>query len=1043
MVTSQKQQKSKNIEAIYPLTPMQEGMLFHTLYAPNSGVDTEHIVLTFAGKMNTEIFKQSWQQLVQRHGALRTVFVWEGRQQPLQVVKKQVDLPWNYLDWQNISLREQQEKLEAFLKSDRNQGFQLNKAPLMRCTLIRLANKTYKLIWTFHHILIDGWCFPIILKEVLSYYQSSHQGQRCNLPPVRPYKDYIVWLQQQDLDAAEGFWRKNLQGFTTPTPLVVEKLQQQQLQNLPSYQYQQLTLGETTTNALQSFVRQYRLTPNTLVQAAWALLLNRYSEESQVLFGVTVSGRPANLSGVEEMVGMFLNTLPLGVQVSPKEQLIPWLQQLNQKQLALQEYSYSSLVEIQRLSEIPARLALFESILVFENYPFDSSSGTIIPDLQILGLDSFSQTNYPLTLLAAVTPGDFLLKISYDTSRFAADTIARILGHLQNLLEAMVTNPNIELGQLPLITEVEREQILVEWNNTITDYPTDKCIHQLFEEQVQKTPDAVAVVFEQQKLTYSQLNNKANQLAHYLQKLGVVPDTLVGICVERSVEMVVGLLAILKAGGAYVPLDPSYPSERLAYMVADAQVSVLLTQESLLTLLPESQAQIVCLDSNAHLWSDCSPGNLSSEVQPSNLGYVIYTSGSTGKPKGVAMSQGALVNLLHWQQQETIVGQGAKTLQFAPISFDVSFQEIFSTCCGGGTLVLVSSELRRDPLALMEFLTQHQVERLFLPFVALQQLASVASQCPNLPPLREVITAGEQLQVTPELVEMLKRLPKCKLQNQYGPSESHVVSAYTLEGDADNWPKLPPIGSPIANTQFYVLSSEQQPVPVGVPGELYIGGVGLANGYLKRPELTAEKFIPNPFDATKNSKLYKTGDLVRYLADGNIEFISRIDNQVKIRGYRIETGEIEATLTQHPTVKETIVVPRGDSPGDKRLVAYIVPNPNQETTPNSNPELSEIEQIGKWKQYLQQQLPEYMIPSGFVILSQLPLTPSGKVDRKALPVPEIATNYRNQEYIASRDRQELQLVKIWENLLKVHPVSVRDNFFDLGGHSLLAVRLMN
>ena len=543
--------------------------------------------------------------------------------------------------------------------------------------------------------------------------------------------------------------------------------------------------------------------------------------------------------------------------------------------------------------------------------------------------------------------------LKYNTDLFNEQTIARMVAHFQILLEGIVSNQEQGVGELPLLSETEKQKLLVIWNETKTDYPKDKCIHQLFEEQVEKNPDAVAVVFKGQKLTYSELNSKANQLAHYLQKLGVVPETLVGICVERSIEMVVGLLAILKAGAAYVPLDSSYPSERLAYMISNAQLSVLLTQQSLVTLLSEHQAQIVYLDSNENLWSDCSQNNLSSEVKPSNLGYVIYTSGSTGKPKGVAMSQGALVNLIHWQQHKTIVSQEARTLQFAPISFDVSFQEIFSTWYSGGTLMLVSSELRRNPLALIEFLTHNQVERLFLPFVALQQLALVASQSKNMPQLREVITAGEQLQVTADIVDMMKRLPQCRLQNQYGPSESHVVSAYTLEGDADNWSKLPPIGRPIANTQLYILSSQQQPVPVGVPGELYIGGVGLASGYLNRLDLTAEKFIPNPFDNSKATKLYKTGDLCRYLPDGNIEFLGRIDHQVKIRGYRIETGEIQGILNEHPKVKETVVIAREDKPGDKRLVAYLVAE--TKTTTNSNPELSN-NQISNWQEVFNQEV---------------------------------------------------------------------------------------
>ncbi|NEP15181.1 MAG: AMP-binding protein, partial [Symploca sp. SIO2C1] len=574
MVASQKSQKNKNIESLFPLSPVQEGMLFHTLYEPNSGVYIEQILLTFSGHLNPDAFKQAWQQVVQRHGALRTLFVWEGRKQPLQVVKKQVYLPWSYLNWQQISPTEQQQNLEALLKEDREQGFQLNHAPLMRCTLIKLAAQTYKLIWTFHHILIDGWCFPIMIKEVLGYYQSYNQGQSYHLPSVRPYQDYIVWLQQQNAQEAEEFWRQSLQGLTVPTPLVVERSQQQRSQHSSLYQDQQFILKATTTRALQSLVRQYGLTIATFVQAAWALLLSRYSGESEVLFGVIVSGRPANLSGVEEMVGLFLNTLPLRVQIDLQAKLIPWLQQLNQKQLELQEYSYSPLVEIQRLSEIPAGVPLFESILVFENYPINGFWEQSGPDLQIANLESFSQTNYPLTILAAVMDV-LVLKISYDTSRFEVDTIARMLGHLKTLLEAMVANPDIELGQLPLLTEAERQQLLVAWNNTKTDYPTDKCIHELFEAQVEKTPEAIALVFEEQRLTYSQLNSKANQLAHHLQELGVKQQMLVGICVERSLEMIVGLLAILKAGGAYVPLDPSYPPSRLNYMICDAQLSLV------------------------------------------------------------------------------------------------------------------------------------------------------------------------------------------------------------------------------------------------------------------------------------------------------------------------------------------------------------------------------------------------------------------------------------------------------------------------------------
>ncbi|MDJ0615616.1 MAG: amino acid adenylation domain-containing protein [Calothrix sp. MO_192.B10] len=563
------------------------------------------------------------------------------------------------------------------------------------------------------------------------------------------------------------------------------------------------------------------------------------------------------------------------------------------------------------------------------------------------------------------------------------------------------------------------------------DHPKDKCVHQLFEEQVEKTPDAVAVVFEDRQLTYRDLNCQANQIAHYLQSEGVGPEVLVGICVERSLEMVVGLLGIIKAGGAYVPLDPGYPQERLAYMIEDTQASVLLTQKNLVAGLPEIRAQIICLDGEGNLVSQETDLNPNCTVSEENLAYVIYTSGSTGKPKGVAMKHLALRNLILWQRSNTTVSTGAKTLQFAPISFDVSFQEIFSTWCGGGTLFLISEELRRDSVALLHLVRAKQIERLFLPFVALQQLAQTTQTLGLIPTsLREVITAGEQLQITPEIASFFSQLKDCSLHNQYGPSESHVVTAFTLTGSTDTWPALPPIGRPIANIQMYILDQFAQAVPVGIPGELYIGGVGLARGYLNRPELTAERFIPNPFSQEEGSRLYKTGDLARYLPDGNIEYLGRLDNQVKVRGFRIELGEIEVTLAQHPDLRQTAVILREDQPGDKRLVAYVCPNEGP------------IPTSGQLRRFLWEKLPDYMVPGTFVTLEALPLTPSGKVDRRALPAPDASSLIRETSFVAPRDAVELQLAQIWSEILGVSPIGVDDNLIELGGHSLLATKIM-
>ncbi|MHC0068971.1 non-ribosomal peptide synthetase, partial [Nostoc sp. UIC 10890] len=500
--------------------------------------------------------------------------------------------------------------------------------------------------------------------------------------------------------------------------------------------------------------------------------------------------------------------------------------------------------------------------------------------------------------------------------------------------------------------------------------------------------------------------------------------------VERSLEMVVGLLGILKAGGAYVPLDPNYPQERLAFMLEDAQVSVLLTQHSLLDRLPQHQASQVFLDTDWQMISQSSQDNLISGVQATNLAYVIYTSGSTGKPKGVALNQLALCNLILWQLQNNTISTGAKTLQFAPISFDVSFQEMFTTWFSGGTLFLITEELRRDTSALLGFLQEKAVERLFVPFVALQQLAEVAigGELVNSH-LREIITAGEQLQMTPAISQWLSKLNDCTLHNHYGPSESHVIITFTLNNSVETWPLLPPIGRPIANTQIYILDKYLQPVPVGVAGELHIGGISLARGYLNRPELTQQRFIPNPFSTDPDSRLYKTGDLARYLPDGNIEYLGRIDNQVKVRGFRIELGEVEAVLSQHGDVEGCCIIAREDTPGDKRLVAYVVAHQN------CTPTISEL------RQFLKAKLPDYMLPSAFVMLELMPLTPSGKVDRRVLPAPDLHSS-NSDKYVAPRNQVELELTQIWSRVLKVDKVGVKDNFFDLGGHSLLTPYLM-
>jgi len=1022
----------ENIADIYELSPMQQGLLFHTLYAPDSGVYFNQFCCTIRGNLNLAAFQQAWQQVVERHPILRTSFYWE-LDKPLQVVHQQVALPWQDYDWRGISATEQQ--LEVFLQQDRAQGFDLDRVPLMRFTLIRLSKDIYQFIWSHHHLLLDGWSLPIILKEVFAFYNAIAQGQDLYPATQRPYRDYILWLQQQDFSQAESFWKQELQGFTAPTPLAVDKVVG--LSNSkPAYTEQQLQLSSAVTATLQSLARQHRLTLNILVQGAYALLLSRYSGESEVVFGATVSGRPNTLPKVESIVGLFINTLPVRVQVPKDASLLPWLQQLMQEQVAREPYSYSSLVDLQGWSDIKRDRSLFESILVFENYPIDASVQELCDSLTISNVQVYERTNYPLSVV--VMPGtELLVRISYDRCRFEDDTITRMLGHLQTLLEAIATNPYQSLGEFPLLTPAERHQLLV-WNNTQADYPKNGCIHELFAAQAEKTPDAVAVVFEDQQITYHELNCRANQLAHHLQKLEFKPEVLVGICINRSIEMVVGLLGILKAGGAYLPLDSSDPQERLTFMLEDAQVSVLLTQKQLLEELPGLQAtfrqnsaipnfKIVCLDADSGTISRGSEANPVSTVTIENLAYVIYTSGSTGQPKAVAIPHKGLLNLVFWHQRTFEITPSDRATQLARIAFDASVWELFPYLAAGASVYLVESEIIRSPVALRDWLISQEITIAFVPTPLAESLFALEWSDSAL---RIMLIGGDKLHQYPPV-----SLP-FKVINNYGPTENTVVTTSGLmvldEGNG-----TPVIGRAIANTQIYLLDFQLQPVPIGVVGELYIGGEGLARGYLNRPQLTAERFIPHPFSQEPSARLYKTGDLGRYAANGNIEFLGRLDNQVKIRGFRIELGEIAAILSQYPAVEKTVVLVREDLPSDKRLVAYIIPKQEAGTSPPDPANFST-----ELRDFLKAKLPEYAIPSAYVLLESLPLTANGKVDRHALPAPQQTNLAKATTFVPPRDALERQLVQIWEDTLNVSSIGVQDNFFELGGHSLLAVRLM-
>ncbi|HJP91741.1 MAG TPA: amino acid adenylation domain-containing protein [Pyrinomonadaceae bacterium] len=1006
---------NSNIEAIYPLSPLQEGMLFHHLLTPEATAYVVQMSCTFRGDLDVAAFKRAWSRVIERHAVLRTFFTWEQRDKPLQVVLAQMPLPWMQYDWRDLSSAEHENRFTSFLAEDRKRGFDLAQAPLLRFALIQVEENRYRFLWSFHHILLDGWSMPLLLKELFAFYNAYRNGQELELEEPRPFRDYIAWLRRQDPAATEGFWRETLKGFTVPTPLVVDRPSTDDKER-DDYSELSVRLSETLTAKLNALAQRNELTLNLLVQGAWAILLSRYSGEQDVLFGATSSGRPVDLSGVESMVGLFINTLPARVRIKAEDLLIPWLKKLQEQQLDARQHEYTPLVSVQGWSEVPRGQSLFESLFIFENYPVSTALREPAIGLQVEDVRVREKTNYPLIAVSAPGP-ELLLKLGYEHNRFDEATIRSMLGHFQQLLEEIATHPEQRVVDLELLTDVERVQMLREWNNTRTTYAQQCCVHELFESQVEHTPESVAVSFQGGQLTYRELNTRANQLARSLRRLGVGPETLVAICMERSAEMVVAVLGVLKAGGAYVPLDHSYPQDRLSFMLDDSRAAVLLTQQALLRDLPESKALTLCIDRDWDLIKGESTENPARITTARNLAYLIYTSGSTGRPKGVMIEHRGVLNLAAAQIKRFEIQPSSRVLQFASFSFDASVSEFFTALFAGATLVLETQNALMPGPEFAELMRSRGITVVTLPPSILAAL-----EPESLPDLRTIVTAGEVC--SKELVSRWQA--GRRFINAYGPTESTVCATMGNCVDAD---QKPSIGRPIDNVRIYLLDEQMHPVPVGVAGELHIAYDGLARGYINRPELSAEKFIPNPFENEAGGRLYRTGDRARYLPDGQIDFLGRIDNQVKVRGYRIEPGEIEQVFKQHPSVMDIVVIVREDTLGDKRLVAYMVARQGQTV------EISDLRNFGKEK------LPQYMMPSAFVILQSLPLTPNGKVDRRALPEPDKGDAATDAPYLPPQTELERIVAGIWQQVLKIEHVSLNDNFFDLGGHSLLMIQV--
>jgi amino acid adenylation domain-containing protein len=1017
----------------FPLSFAQQRLWFLDQLESGSPLYNIPVGVRMKGKLDAALLERCFLEVIRRHEALRTVFAAVDGE-PVQVIGALPAFTLPIVDLRDLPPPARETRMLTLATEEAQRPFDLSRGPLMRATLLRLAEQEQVLLLTMHHIISDGWSAGILVREVAALYEAYTAGRPSPLPelPIQ-YADYALWqrnwLRGEVLEEQLSFWRQRLAGRLPALELPLDYTRPA----VETFRGARIDfqLGEKLAESLKALSRSEGTTLFMTLLAAYNVLLYRYTGQPDILVATPVAGR--NSLETEALMGFFVNTLVLRTDLGgnpPFRVLLGRVRQMMLESYAHGDLPFEKLVEELQPERDMSRNPLFQVMFVLQNAPLPPLE---LPELTMSVFEVDSGTSkFDLTLNMQEDERGLNGAFEYNTSLFKSETIERMIGHFQTLLRSIVENPEQHIDALSLLRGEERFRQLVEWNATRADYQQERCVHQLFEAQAERTPDASAVVFEDQSLTYAELNARANQLAHYIQRLGVGPEVLVGICLERSLEMVIALLAVAKAGGAMVALDPTTPRQRLAFMMEDARAAVLLTERGLLDVWSEIKVVKVCLDHDWQRISTESTDNPSSRVSVENPLYAIYTSGSTGVPKGISVPHRAFLNLLQWQFQNSGLSRQAKTVQFATFGFCVSFQEIFACLCSGSTLVMLPDDKRRNVEALTQVLAEQRIERLHLPFAALKHLAEVNAAGERLrTSLREVITAGEQLQITKSIASLFERLPGCSLHNQYGASETHVVSAHALAGTPAQWPNIPPVGRPVANTQIYLLNSALEPVPAGVAGELYAGGACLARGYINDPALTAAKFIPDPFSPEPGARLYRTGDLARFLPDGNIEYFGRADLQVKIRGFRIELGEIETLLSQHASVRDAAVVAHDDEHGNKRLVAYLVLHDEK---PSS---------LSALRSFLKEKLPEYMLPATFILLNALPLNPNGKLDQQALPAPDFSNREQSDSYDPPRTPVEEVLAAIWAEVLGLESVGRQDNFFQLGGHSLLATRIMS
>ncbi|MFL5355870.1 amino acid adenylation domain-containing protein, partial [Archangium sp.] len=1000
-----------------PLSFAQQRLWFLDQLEPGSATYNLPAAVRMEGSLDVGALERCFAELARRHESLRTTFHAGEGGAGTQVVSESATLSLRHVDLRELPAEQREAEARKLSALELQRPFELSAGPLLRATLVKLAEQDHVLILAMHHIVSDGWSLGVLIRELVMLYTAFSRGQPSPLPePVLQYPDFACWqrewLQGEVLETQLAYWKKQLDG----APRVLELPTDRPRPPVQSYRGASLSvrLPRELSEALKALGKQEGATPFMVLLAGFGVLLQRYAGQEDLCIGTPIAGR--NRAELEGLIGFFINTLVLRIRAGEAptfRQLLAQVKETTVKAYAHQDLPFEKLVDTLQLERDLGRSPLFQVLFTLQNAPMPQVSQ---PGFTLRTVEVESATaKFDLSLAFTDTAEGFVGSLDYSTDLFEASSAARMMEHLKALLEGLVARPDQRLGEVPLLSPSERRQLLVSWNDTKAELPREACAHRLFEAQVARTPEAPAVAFGEETLTYAALDQRANKLAHHLRSLGVGPETRVGLCLERSLEVPVAMLAILKAGGAFVPLDPAYPAARLSFIFGDAGSSLLVTRKGLLASVPEGIRQ-VCLDSETQalaLQPDTAPTSGTGE---DNLAYVIYTSGSTGMPKGTLLVHRSLCNTALAAVTAHRFRPDSRVLQFASPTFDASVCEVFSTLLAGACLVLASREELLPDVPLRTLLEKHSVTAATLTPSVLAQLSAE-----GLPKLETIISAGEAL---PQAVA--RRWTKGRtLLNAYGPTE--VTICASISGPAD--PEHLTIGRPFPNVTLYVLDGQLQPAPVGVPGELYVGGVGLARGYLGRPELTAERFIPHPFSTEPGARLYKTGDRVRYLANGNLEFLGRADTQVKVRGFRIEPGEVEAALLQHSAVREAVVVAREDVPGNKRLVAYVT---------------GDAQALGteSLRAFLKERLPEHMVPAAFVPLPSLPLTSSGKLDRKALPAPDARPELK-QAFVAPRNDVEQKLATIWAQVLGLQRVGIHDNIFELGGDSISSLQVIS